>query len=83
MNVLIVTITAMFTYSPGAGGVSVCMRGTGFLLRFDKFKVLASKKAWVDIRGGGRFSKMAAIDHGKKNMYSPISSTGLSVDFIF
>ena len=28
-------------------------------------------------------SKMAAIDQGKKSKYSPIPSTGLSVDFFF
>ena len=30
-------------------------RGTGFLFRFYNYKVLASKKAWVDILEGGRF----------------------------
>ena len=34
-------------------------RGTEFLFRFDKYKVLASKKAWVDIWGGGRFFVIA------------------------
>ena len=30
-------------------------RGTWFLFGFDKYKVLASKKPWVDIWEGGRF----------------------------
>ena len=34
-------------------------RGTGFLFRFDKYKVLASKKYWVDIWEGGRLFVIA------------------------
>ena len=34
-------------------------RGRGFLFRFDKYKVLASKKSWVDIWEGGRFFVLA------------------------
>ena len=34
-------------------------RGRGVLFRLDKYKVLASKKAWVDILQGGRFFVIA------------------------
>ena len=50
--------------SPGAAwrGVSVPERSTGFLFRFDKYKILASKKAWVDIWEGGRFFVIAVCN---------------------
>ena len=39
----------------GGGDVRVHERGRKFLFRFDKYKVLASTKAWVDIWEGGHF----------------------------